>query len=107
MSLNRLESGEPGAPLLTGRSSRLPVLNGASPPPFGSSGGAAVTEAMAPQAAMEVDDEANHLRAQLEAVRVAMAKSEREAVSSEASRVEAQAQLLGRCPVLPSRGVLS
>jgi hypothetical protein len=107
MSLNRLQSGEPGAPLLTRRSSRLLVLDGASPPPSGSLGSAATTKAVAPQAAMEVHDEVNHLRAQLEAVWVAMAKLEGEVVAAKASCAEAQAQLLSRCSILPSRGVLS
>lgn len=83
------------------------MLDGASPPPSGSLGSVVATEAAALQAIAEVADEANCLQAQLEAMRAAMAKSEQEVVATEASRAEAQAQLLGRCHVPLSRGVLS
>jgi hypothetical protein len=56
-------------------------------------------EAAALQVAVEVDDEVSLLRVQLEAMRAAIARSEREGAVAGASRAEAQAQLLGRFQV--------
>jgi hypothetical protein len=59
--------------------------------PLESSGDATVVEATALLAVAMVEDEASRLRAQLEAIQEAMARSEREADRAVASHVEAQA----------------
>ena len=70
---------------------------------------AVVAEAIAPpppSAFVMVEDELSHLEAYLEAMQVAMARSEWKAVAARASHAEAQAQFLGEIPVHPSGDVL-
>jgi hypothetical protein len=87
------------------------MLDDASPPRSKLLGRATTVEVAAPPVATMVEDEASHLRAQLEAMQAAIAWSKWEATTTRASHVEAQVQLLSkllvRILVRPSRGVLS